>query len=68
MLERVGDVAGAAAELAAQGGHQERDVQDVHLIGQDLLREAARKISDGVEGQRAADQNGHVTPGLGFQG
>ena len=56
---RVGDVAGAAAELAPQGRHQERHVQDVQLLGQDLLREAAREGRDGVEGERTADQGRH---------
>ena len=31
-LEVVGDVAGAAAELAAHARHQERHVQDVDLV------------------------------------
>ena len=56
-LQCVRDVAGTAAELAPQRGHQERDVEDVHLLGQDLLREAARKVGDGVKGERAADQD-----------
>ena len=45
----VGDVAGAASELSTQRGHQEADVQDVDLLGQDLLRKAAREVGDGVE-------------------
>ena len=50
-LQRVGDVAGTAAELAAHRRHQERYIQDVHLVGHDLLREAAREGGDGVEGE-----------------
>jgi hypothetical protein len=62
-MKRVGDVAGTAAELASQRRHQERDVQDVHLVGQDLLRETAWKVGDGVEGQGATDQGGHNVSG-----
>ena len=52
----VGDVAGAAAELAAQRRHQERDVQQVHLVGQDLVGEAPAEIRDAVEGERSTDE------------
>ncbi len=57
--EVVGDVAGAAAEFAAQPGHQERDVQDVQLLRQDLVGEPAGKGGDAVERERSADQGGH---------
>ena len=56
--QRVGDVAGAAAELAPQRRHEERHVQDVQLLGQDLVREAARKVvmvSKAREPQTRAD-------------
>jgi hypothetical protein len=36
-LEGVGDVAGAAAELAPQVGHEKRDVQDVGCSGRMVL-------------------------------
>jgi hypothetical protein len=49
VAQGVGDVAGTAAELAPQRRHEERDVQDVQLVGQDLLREAAGDDGDGVE-------------------
>ncbi len=58
--EVVGDVAGAAAELAPQRRHEERDVEDVQLIGQDLVREAAGKGGDAVEGERSTDKGGHA--------
>ncbi len=58
--EVVGDVAGAAAELAPQRRHEERDVEDVQLIGQDLVREAAGKGGDAVEGERSTDEGGHA--------
>ena len=58
-LQAVGDVAGAAAELAPQRRHQERHVQDVQLVRQDLLGEAAREGHDGVEGERSADHGCH---------
>ena len=56
-LEGVGDIAGAAAKFAPHRRHQERDIQDVHLVGHDLLRETAREVGDGVESKRAADQD-----------
>jgi hypothetical protein len=55
-LEVVGDVAGAAAELAPHLGHQEGHVQDVHLLGQDVVLEAVLEHHDGVVGDRAADE------------
>ncbi len=55
-LQVVGDVAGAAAELAPQFGHQEGHVQDVHLVGQDVVLEAPVEHHDRVVGDRAADQ------------
>ncbi len=58
-LEVVGDVAGAAAELAAHARHQERHVQHVHLVGQDVVLELVLEHHDGVVGQRAADQCRH---------
>jgi hypothetical protein len=58
-VEAVGDVSGAAAELAAQVRHQERDVQDVQLVGQDMVLEAVAEHHDGVVGDRAADQRAH---------
>ncbi|MCY1234028.1 hypothetical protein D9M72_465960 [compost metagenome] len=59
-LQRVGDVAGAAAELAAHAGHQERDVQHVDLVRQDVFTEASVERHDGVVGDGAADQAGHA--------
>ncbi len=55
-LQVVGDVAGAAAELAAHLQHQERHVQHVQLVGQDVVPEVVLEHHDGVEGHRAADQ------------
>ena len=58
-LVRVGDVARASAELAAQRRHEERHVEDVQLVGQDLVGEPAREDGDRVEGERTADEAGH---------
>jgi hypothetical protein len=58
-LEVVGDVAGAAAELAAHARHQEGHVEDVHLVRKDVVLELVREHHDGVVGQRAADQGCH---------
>jgi hypothetical protein len=60
LAQAVRNVAGTAAEFAAQGRHEERDVQDVQLLGQDLLRELARERGDGVERQGTADQRRHA--------
>ena len=54
----------AAAEFAAQVRHQERDVQDVQLVRQDVVLEAVAEHHDGVVGDGAADQRAHrVSPG-----
>jgi hypothetical protein len=59
-LQVVGDVRRAAAELGAQGRHQEGDVHAVQLVGQQGFAEAAVVLHDLVEGERAADQGlGH---------
>ena len=42
-LEVVGNVAGAAAELATHARHQEGHVQDVHLVRQDVVLELVRE-------------------------
>lgn len=63
--QRVGDVAGAASELAAQRRHQERDIQDVDLIREYLLGESALEVRDGVERKRAANQDGHDSSSQG---
>ena len=54
-LEVVGDVAGAAAELAAHVRHQEGDVEDMNLLGQDVVLELVVEHHDGVVGHGAAD-------------
>ena len=58
-LQVVGDVAGTAAEFAPHVGHQEGDVEDVDLVGQDVVAEAVVEHHDGVVGDRAADQCAH---------
>ena len=47
--QRVGDVARAAAELAPHVRHQKRDIEDMQLLGEDVLLEAAAEHHDGVE-------------------
>ena len=47
-FEVVGDIAGAAAKFATHPRHQERDVQDMHLVRQDVVLELVRKHHDGV--------------------
>ena len=58
-VQVVGDVAGAAAELAPQFRDQEGHVQDVHLLRQDVILEAALEHHDVVVGDGAADQCAH---------
>ncbi len=58
-LQVVGDVAGATAELAPQLGNEERHVQYVDLLGQDVLPETALEHHDVVVRDRAADQDAH---------
>ena len=55
----VGDVAGHAAELAAHFRHQEGHVQDVHLVGQDVLLELVGEHHDGVVGERSTNECRH---------
>jgi hypothetical protein len=55
-MQRVGDVARAAAELATHGGHEEAHVEDVYLFRQDVFPEPALEGHDVVVGERAADQ------------
>jgi hypothetical protein len=56
----VGDIAGATAVFAAHFRDQKGDVQDVNLLGQDMVLEAVREDHDVVESQRAADKCRHV--------
>ena len=63
ILQRVRDVAGATAELAPHVGHEEGHVQDLDLLGQDVVLEPVMEHHDGVEGDRAADERGHVCCG-----
>jgi hypothetical protein len=51
----VGDVARAAAEVAAQSRHDEGDVQKVDLVRQDVVPETAGVDHHRVVGERAAD-------------
>ncbi len=59
-LQVVGDVAGAAAVLAPHLRHQERHVQDVDLVGQDVFLELVLEHHDGVVGHGTADESLHV--------
>jgi DNA-binding protein YbaB len=50
-LQVVGDVARAAAELAAHARHEERHVEDVHLVREDVVPELVREDHDRVVGK-----------------
>ena len=58
-LQAVGDVARASSEFAPQLRHQEGDVQDMDLVGKDVVLEAAVEHHDVVVGHRAADEGTH---------
>ena len=55
-LQVVADVARGAAELAPHLRRQEADVEDVQLVGEQVVLEAIRKHHDGVVGDRAGDE------------
>jgi len=55
----VGNVSGATAILAAHLRHQKGHIQNVNLLGQDVILEAVGKDHDVVEGERTADQGVH---------
>ena len=56
----IGDVGGDAAEVCIEARDVERDVQRVHLIRQDVVREAVRKHHDVIERDGAGHQDGHA--------
>ena len=62
-FEVVGDITGAAAEFATHFGHEEGDVQDVQLLGQDVIAEAILENHDRIEGDGAANERGHEVVG-----
>src|SRR5699024_4962854 len=64
-LQRVGDVAGAAAEFAPQLGHHEGDGERVDLLGQYVIAELAGKTHDDVIGERSGYECFHA--GVSFQ-
>ena len=49
--QQEGDVSGDAAEVGVQAFDVEGDVQDVQLVGKDVVLEAVRKHHDVIEGQ-----------------
>jgi hypothetical protein len=50
-LEVVGDIACATTKLAAHVRHQERHIQHMHFVGQDVVPEPVVEHHDGVEGE-----------------
>ncbi len=47
----VGDVPGAATELATHVGYQEGNVQNMHLIGKNMVLELVREDHNGIVGK-----------------
>ena len=58
-FQRIGDISGTTAKLPAHFGYQERHVQDVNLVGKDVVLEMPAEHHDGVVGDRTADQRAH---------
>ena len=58
-LQVIGDVAGRAPELASHLRREEADVEDVQLVGEQVVTEAVRKHHDGVVGDGAVDEQCH---------
>ena len=58
-LQVVGDVARASAVFAAHFRHQERDVEDMDLLGQDVFFELVFEYHDGVVSHGTANQCVH---------
>ena len=56
-LQVVGDVARGAAVFAPHLRRQEADVEDVQLVGQQVVPEAVREHHDGVVRDRAGDED-----------
>ena len=54
-----GDIAGRAAVFAPHLGREEADVQDVQLVGEEMVLESIRKHHDGVIGDRSGDEYVH---------
>ena len=59
LLQRVGDIAGAATVVTAHLRGEEGDAELVDLFGQDMVGKAARKAHDAVVGQGAGNKNAH---------
>ena len=61
--QRIGDVPRAAAALFHQPVDEEAYIQNMQLVGEDVVGERAVKGHDTVESQRAGDINGHHSSG-----
>ena len=59
-LQVVADIPRRATELAAHLGCQEAHVQDVQLIGEEMMAEAIGEHHDSVVGDRSGDENTHA--------
>ena len=60
LAQAVSDIARTAAKLTAQTWHQKRHIQNMQLIGQDLLCESPLKVHDGVKSKRSTNQHRHL--------
>ena len=62
----VSNISGAATKFPAQLRHQERNIQNVNLVRQDVIFEAVLEDHDVVVSERAANQCRHDRP-FGFK-
>ncbi len=56
--EVIGDVTCTAAEFAAHPGYEERDVQDMQLLGEDVVAKTVAEHHDRVVSDRATNERG----------
>jgi hypothetical protein len=56
----VRDVPGGAAVFAPHFGSEEADIEDMQLVGQQVVPEAVGEHHDGVVSDRAGDEDAHA--------
>ncbi|MPN36864.1 hypothetical protein SDC9_184376 [bioreactor metagenome] len=65
-MKVVSDIPGTATKFTPQIRYQKGDIQDVDLLGQDMVLETVVKNHDGVVSHRTTDKNGHDCPCKGL--
>ena len=54
------DIGARAPVALLHAGHEERDVQHVDLVGEDVVLEPILEDHDVIDGDGAGDENGHI--------